>query len=91
MPPKTNGAEGLVPMGWLAQATRDGIPRRSAIVALIVGPILTVINQGDHVLRGDDINWWKVALTFLVPYVVATVGAVGVTRSPRQPRKGTEP
>ncbi|MEM7171059.1 MAG: nitrate/nitrite transporter NrtS [Pseudomonadota bacterium] len=62
---------------WFALSVSDGVPKRSATVALIVCPLLTAINQGDHVLAGEPLNWWKVALTFVVPYVVATVGAVG--------------
>jgi len=30
----------------------DGVPRRSFIVALIVGAILNLINQGDALLSG---------------------------------------
>ena len=63
--------------GWLKACFADGVPRRSAVVALIVGPILTVINQGDSILSGQAIDWTKAGLTFLVPYLVATIGAVG--------------
>lgn len=54
----------------------DGVPRRSLIVALIVGAILNVINQGDVLLGGGEVNWVKMILTFAVPYCVATYGAV---------------
>lgn len=42
--------------------------------AVVVGIVLNVINQGDHILslRLDQINWIKFALTFLVPFLVAT-------------------
>jgi hypothetical protein len=52
--------------------------RRSLIVALIVGTILTAINQGNIILRGDfpDSLYWKVPLTYVVPYCVATTGAI---------------
>jgi phosphoribosylformylglycinamidine synthase len=55
----------------------DGTPRRAAVTALVVGPLLTLINQADAVIAGDGLNWIKVVLTFVVPYVVATIGAVG--------------
>jgi len=58
-------------------AVSNGIPRRAAITALIVGPILTAINQGDALVLDGDLDWTKVVLTFMVPYAVATVGAVG--------------
>jgi len=54
----------------------DGVPRRSLLVALIVGTILNLINQGDSFFGGSRINWAKIVLTFVVPYCVATYGAV---------------
>lgn len=54
----------------------DGIPKRSFGVALIVGTILSLINQGDALFGGADINLTKIILTFAVPYCVATYGAV---------------
>lgn len=54
----------------------DGVPRRSLIVALIVGATLNLINQGDVLLGNGEVNLVKVALTFVVPYCVATYGAV---------------
>ena len=61
----------------LQLAVSDGIPRRSIKVALVVGPILTLINQGDVLFGRGELDWAKAALTFLVPYMVATIGAVG--------------
>lgn len=54
----------------------DGVPRRSLMVALIVGGILNAINQGDAILGEGKISWAKMILTFAVPYFVATYGAV---------------
>ncbi|WP_040297814.1 nitrate/nitrite transporter NrtS [Afipia sp. 1NLS2] len=54
----------------------DGVPRRSFIVALIVGTILNLINQGDALFGDGRVNWAKIILTFAVPYCVATYGAV---------------
>jgi hypothetical protein len=54
----------------------DGVPKRSLIVASIVGTILNLINQGDILLSGSRLNFWKLVLTFAVPYAVATYGAV---------------
>ncbi len=53
-----------------------GVPRRSLIVSVIVGSILNLINQGDVLLGGGDVNILKIMLTYIVPYVVATYGAV---------------
>jgi hypothetical protein len=53
-----------------------GVPRRSFVVAVVVGTILNLINQGDALLSGAHLNFTKIILTFLVPYCVATYGAV---------------
>jgi hypothetical protein len=57
-------------------AVSDGVPTRSLWVALIVGTILNLVNQGDTLLAPGSINWFKVALTYCVPYAVCTYGAV---------------
>lgn len=57
-------------------AVSDGVPRRSLWVALVVGTILNLINQGDALLGAGPVNWIKIALTFLIPYAVSTYGAV---------------
>ena len=57
-------------------AFSDGVPRRSFFVALVVGTILNLINQGDALLGETPINWLKIILTYFVPYAVCTYGAV---------------
>jgi hypothetical protein len=42
---------------------------------LIVGSLLNLINQGDALIGSDAINWWKLLLTYCVPFCVATFGA----------------
>jgi hypothetical protein len=66
------------PMWRLAYlcATSDGVPRRSLTVALLVGTVLNLINQGDAILAMAPVSWLKVALTYCVPYAVCTYGAV---------------
>ena len=54
----------------------DGVPQCSFNVALVVGTILNMINQGDALLGLAAISWPKIILTFLVPYCVSTYGAV---------------
>ncbi len=58
---------------WNAAAFDGANVRNALVTALIVGPILTAINQGDAILNGAGVAWVKLALTFLVPYSVATV------------------
>lgn len=72
--------EGEAPASWLRLACRKGIPRRSLAVALVVGTVLNAINQGDALLDGEPLRWGKIALTYVVPYLVATYGAVTALR-----------
>jgi hypothetical protein len=57
-------------------ALSDGIPLRSVYVALVVGTILNLINQGEALFGPAHINWIKIVLTYFVPYAVSTYGAV---------------
>ena len=56
--------------------------RRSAIVAVVVGTILTLLNQGDGLFAGNWNNalYWKIPLTYCVPFLVATYGALTAAR-----------
>ncbi|WP_216635549.1 nitrate/nitrite transporter NrtS [Croceicoccus bisphenolivorans] len=54
---------------------------RSLVVALIVGSILNAINQGDKIAALDGIVWWRVTLTFVVPFCVASYGAYSAFRN----------
>jgi hypothetical protein len=49
------------------------------VIALVVGTLLTAINQGDVLLalRWPPALFWKLPLTYAVPFVVATLGALG--------------
>ena len=59
-------------------ASTDRVPDRSLKVALIVGIALNLINQGEALFGAASVNWLKLALTFAMPYVVSTYGAVAV-------------
>lgn len=61
-------------------ALRRDIMKRSLKVAVVVGSALNLINQGDAILNGQDLHILKVLLTYLVPYCVATYGAVSAVR-----------
>ena len=54
------------------------MPARSLRVAVVVGTALNLINQGDALLGGGALNWWKLALTYAMPYAVSTYGAVAL-------------
>lgn len=50
--------------------------RTGSRVALVVGTILTLVNQGSVIIGGDAsvVTWIRVAVNYLVPFVVASVG-----------------
>ena len=54
------------------------VARRSAIVAIIVGVILALINHGDLIFAGELTLtcWGKMIATCFVPYTVSSVTAV---------------
>ncbi|MDQ6965684.1 MAG: nitrate/nitrite transporter NrtS [Mariprofundaceae bacterium] len=50
--------------------------------ALIVGPVLVMINHGDSIINhtmGNE-DWLKSALTMIVPYTVSTLSSISVYR-----------
>ena len=56
--------------------------KRSALTALVVGTVLVAINQGGILVSGA---WpaslaWQIPLTYVVPFCVATWGALGNSR-----------
>ena len=55
--------------------------RRSLTVAVLVGTILNTINQGPELLTGHWPVWWKLILTYLTPFVVASYGSYAALRS----------
>ena len=50
--------------------------RTGSRVALVVGTILTLVNQGSVIFGGDAsvVTWLRVAVNYLVPFVVASIG-----------------
>ena len=52
--------------------------RRSLTAAVIVGTVLTILNQGDILILGkwNSALYWKIPLTYCVPMMVATYGAL---------------
>jgi len=80
---KKSVAEGAVDAGMTVKCSRCAVRhrpmlRRSLIVALVVGTILTALNQGDVLFAGSWKSplYWKIPLTYCVPFLVATYGAL---------------
>jgi hypothetical protein len=55
--------------------------RRSLIVALVIGTVLNAINQGPEIFSGHWPIWWKLLLTYSVPFAVASYGSYAAFRS----------
>lgn len=55
--------------------------RRSLSVAVIIGTVLNSINQGPEIFSGHWPIWWKLVLTYLVPFAVASYGSYAAFRS----------
>lgn len=56
--------------------------KRTIRIALVVGTILFLINQLDVVLEGKatPFVWFKVGLTYVVPFCVSNFGILVATR-----------
>jgi len=64
-------------------ALRPEIVRTATRFALIVGPVLVMINHGDVILAGemDTVAWLKSMLTMIVPYTVSTLSSISAYHS----------
>jgi len=58
---------------WAA-ATTGGAPQKALIVALVIGTILNLINQGDVLWGHAAVQWGKLGLTYLTPFLVSLHG-----------------
>ena len=52
--------------------------KKSLAACVVVGTLLTALNQGDILLAGEwnSSLWWKIPLTYAVPFTVATIGGI---------------
>lgn len=76
------------------RVTHDGKPKffqalvarytisRACRVSLIVGTILTVINQWDRFLEGAPPPLWMILLTYAVPYCVSSYSTAALLSDP---------
>ena len=72
---------------WRCAFRNRRMLRRSILTSAVVGTILTLINQGPMLFDGDfpGALAWKVPLTYCVPFLVASWGALGnaYSRAPK--------
>ena len=59
-------------MSFGAALTAPVTVKRALKVCAIVGTILVAINQGDLIMAGEAPPFWKIILTYLVPYSVSS-------------------
>lgn len=70
---------------WLFQlhqlAVQGRVYPRSARVSLLVGTVLNLINQPEWLFGMAPLHPFKFLFTYLVPFLVATYGAVAVVQA----------
>jgi hypothetical protein len=65
----------MTPADRLRTFLEPQIVATASRVALVVGTLLNLINQGPELLAHVGISWHKIAMNYLVPYCVATYSA----------------
>lgn len=72
-------AVGLLLRGYTA--------RTAAPVACLVGTVLSAVNQGSVIVSGEATvaTWVRVAVNYLVPFLVASTGWLSARRVPVAP------
>jgi hypothetical protein len=66
---------------WFARTTL----RKTIKIALVVGTLLSLINQGSVIAGGDatTATWIRVGLNYVVPFCVSSLGFLSATRARR--------
>lgn len=59
----------------LRLACSPWIARGAVRIALVIGTLLNLINQGTAFLPGQNIDWFHLVLNYLVPYCFASYSA----------------
>lgn len=77
---------------FLTIFTDASIRNRALIVASVIGPVLTLINQYDAIVNQgfEGVNFLKVGLTFVVPYLVSSYSSLRAKSNPKQILEGLD-
>lgn len=61
--------------------------RTAAPIAIIVGTVLSLVNQLHVIIDGDATwaTWVRIIVNYAVPYIVASIGFLSACRAPREP------
>lgn len=70
------------PIEGIGLFLRGHTVRTASPVAVVVGTVLSAVNQGAVVVGGDATvgTWLRVAFNYVVPFVVASVGYLSARR-----------
>ncbi len=70
--------------GAIGFCTRPTHLRRTLRIALVVGVVLSLINQAGVIASGEAtaLTWLRVAANFCVPFVVSNLGLLASRRAP---------
>ena len=62
--------------------------RTSARISAVVGTLLSVVNQGAVIAAGHAgrATWIRVAVNYVVPYIVSSIGYLAPFRTSKSPR-----
>ena len=60
---------------FLQTATSRRVVLSALRIALVVGSVLNLVNQGSAVMAGAGVSWIHLLLNYAVPYCVATYSA----------------
>lgn len=68
----------------VAVCCQQVVLRRTVRIALLVGTILSAINQGGVIVGGDasGVTWLRVAANYVIPFCVSNAGVLSGTRAP---------
>jgi hypothetical protein len=63
--------------------------RRTITIALVVGTVLTLINQLDRILADDVTSavGFKIAANYIVPWIVSSIGYISARRARSKPAR----
>ena len=70
---------------------QGGTVRTAGRVALVVGTILSAVNQGSTIVDGTAtwVTWLRVGVNYCVPFIVASIGFLSACRAPARDRLHT--
>lgn len=71
-----SGHSWSTPLQMCVLIVRGATFRTASKIAVVVGTLLTIVNQGSVIVSGDATlaTWLRTAANFLIPYTVASIG-----------------